>query len=74
MPRRLVDAIPAPPTSCVLRAATVTGTPGSGAVELSLGGGTVEASYLSTYTPTVGDVVVVLQQGSQLLVLGIPAS
>jgi hypothetical protein len=57
-----------------MRAATVTGTPGSGLVELSLSGGTVEAPYLATYSPTVGDVVVLLQQGSQLLVLGIPAS
>jgi hypothetical protein len=57
-----------------MRAATVTATPGSGLVELSLSGGTVEAPYLDSYTPTVGDVVALLQQGSQLFVLGIPAS
>jgi hypothetical protein len=71
VPRRMVDAFSRDPLPALhLRAATVTGTPGGGVVETDLSGGTVEAPYLATYSPIVGDVVQILQQGSQLLVLG----
>jgi hypothetical protein len=53
-----------------LRTATVSGTT-TNRCTISLAGGTLtNVPYLASYTPTVGDTVLVLQKTGQLLILG----
>lgn len=53
-----------------LRTATVAGSTSNRCI-ITLGGGTLsDIPYLASYTPTVGDVVLVLQKPGQLLILG----
>lgn len=53
-----------------LRTATVSGFTSTRCV-ITLAGGTIaNVPMLSTYTPTVGDTVLVLQKPGQLLIIG----
>jgi len=53
-----------------LRTATVSGSTSTRCV-ISLAGGTVTSvPYLASYTPTVGDTVLVLQKPGQLIIIG----
>ncbi len=73
MPLDLVEQIgragPTPPTARMAKVTAITVTPAS--VDVDYGGGVVPAlKYLSSYTPTVGGVVVVLPVGGHHIVLG----
>lgn len=62
------------PNAVRLRRATVSAAT-STAVTISLAGAALSAPFLSSYTPTVGDTVLVLQTNAGLLfVLGKPSS
>lgn len=53
-----------------LRTATVTGSTATRCV-ITLGGGSVTSvPFLTSYTPTTGDTVLVLQKPGQLLIIG----
>lgn len=53
-----------------LRTATVSGSTATRCI-ITLGGGTVtNVPFLASYTPTVGDTVLVLQKPGQLLIIG----
>jgi len=55
------------------RQATVTATPGGGVITITLGGSSTAITgvkYLSSYSPTVNDIVQVLMAGPDLIVLG----
>lgn len=53
-----------------LRTATVSGATSTRCV-IALAGGTVaNVPFLASYTPTVGDTVLVLQKPGQLLIIG----
>ena len=53
-----------------LRTATVSGSTATRCI-ITLAGGTVSnVPYLASYTPTVGDTVLVLQKPGQLLIIG----
>lgn len=56
--------------SAVFRVATVSAT-GGGVIEVSMiGQAGLSAAYLTSYTPVVADVVLVLQTKSDLIILG----
>lgn len=55
-----------------LRAGTVEAV-AAGLVTVALAGGSVEAPHLASYSPAVGDVVLLLQTSSQVLIIGTPA-
>lgn len=56
--------------STSLRTATVSGATSTRCI-LTLAGGTVsDVPFLASYTPTVGDTVLVLQKPGQLIVIG----
>lgn len=56
------------PAGARLRTAQVTST---SPLQVDLDGGTVDANCLTSYSPTVDDVVTVLVDGNNLLVLGV---
>lgn len=64
----LLNAIAARVTT--LRTATVTAVTGS-TCTINLGGGTLTGvPHLASYTPTAGDVALLLQKPGQLLIIG----